>query len=69
MSPIKQEYNSSVERRMLAHQKVWGTIPNQGVPFLFCPELIYTGLTQKLQGKTRVKKGCTRVRVYECTSA
>ena len=23
MSPIKQEYNSSVERHMLANQKVW----------------------------------------------
>ena len=61
MSPIKQEYNSSVERRMLAHQKVWDSIPSQGMPFLFCPVLIYTGFTQKLQGKTRAKNtGGTR---------
>ena len=55
MSPIKQEYNSSVERHMLADQKVCGSIPSQGMPFLFCPVLIYTSFTQKLQGKTRVK--------------
>ena len=22
---------------MLANQKVWGSIPSQGTPFLFCP--------------------------------
>ena len=53
MSPIKQEYNSSMERHiMLANQKVWGSIPSQGMPFLFCPVLIYTSFTQKLLGKT-----------------
>ena len=61
MSQIKQEYNSSVERHVLANQKVWGSIPSQGMPFLFCPVLIYTSFTQKLQGKTRVKNmGGTR---------
>ena len=55
MSPIKQEYNSSVERHMLANQKVWGSIPRHGRPFFFCPVLIDTSFTQKLQGKTRVK--------------
>ena len=61
MSPIKQEYNSSVERHMLADQKVWGSIPSQGMPFLFCPVLIYTSFTQKSQGKTLVKNtGGTR---------
>ena len=55
MSRIKQEYNSSVERHMLVNQKVWGSIPSQGMPFLFCPVLIYTSFTQKIQGKTRVK--------------
>ena len=61
MSPIKQEYNSSVERHMLANQKVWGSILSQGMPFLFCPVLIYTSFTLKLQGKTRVKNmGDTR---------
>ena len=30
MSPIKQEHNSSVERHMLANQKVWGSIPSDG---------------------------------------
>ena len=60
MSPIQQEYNSSVERQMLANQKVWCSIPSQGMPFLFCP-VIYTSFTQKLQGKTRVKNtGGTR---------
>ena len=53
MSPIKQEYNSSVERHMLANQKVWGSIPSQGMPFLFCSLQIYTSFTPKLQGKTR----------------
>ena len=42
MSQIKQEYNSSVERHMLANQKVWGSILSQGMPFLYCPVLIYT---------------------------
>ena len=55
MSPIKQEYNSSVERHLLANQKVWGSIQSQGMPFLFCPVLIYTSFTQKLLEKTRVK--------------
>ena len=55
MSPIKQEHNSSVERHMLANQKVWGSIPSQRMPFLFSPVLIYTGFTQKLQRKTQVK--------------
>ena len=55
MSPIKQEYNSSEERHMLANQKVWRSIPSQGKPFLFCPVLIYTSFTQKLLGKTQVK--------------
>ena len=35
MSPIKQEYNSSVVRHVLANQKVWGSILSQGMPFLF----------------------------------
>ena len=61
MSPIKQVCNSSVERHMLANQKVGGSIPSQGVPFLFCAVLIYTSFTQKLRGKTQVKnKGGTR---------
>ena len=56
MSPIKQEYNSSMEKHiMLANQKVWVSIPSQGMPFLFCPVLIYTSFTQKLLGKTQVK--------------
>ena len=55
MSLIKQQYNSSVERHMLANQKVWGSIPSQGMRFLSCPVLIYTSFTQKLQGKTQVK--------------
>ena len=29
MSPIKQEYNSSVKRHMLTNQKVCGSIPSQ----------------------------------------
>ena len=45
----------SVERHMLANQKVWDSIPSQGMPFLFCPVLIYTSFTWKLQGKTPVK--------------
>ena len=61
MSPIKQEYNSSVERHMFANQKVWGPIPSQGMPFLFCAVLIYPSFTQKLQGKTKVENmGGTR---------
>ena len=61
MAPIKQEYNSSVERHMLANQKVWGSVQCQGRPFLFCLLLIYMSFTQKLQGKTRVKNtGGTR---------
>ena len=40
---------------MLANQKVWGSIPSQGMPFLFCPVLIYVSFTQKLQRKTLVK--------------
>ena len=61
MSPIKQEYNSSVERHMLANQKVWGSILSQGMTFLFCPVLIYTNFTKELQGKTGVKNtGGTR---------
>ena len=61
MSPIKQEYNSLVERHMLANQKVWGSIIGQGMPFLFCYVLIYTSFTPKLQGKTRVNNtGGTR---------
>ena len=55
MSPIKKEYNSSVERQMLANQKVWGSIPSQGMPFSFCPVLIETSFTQTLQGKTQVQ--------------
>ena len=55
MSPIKQEYNSSVEIHVLANQKNWGSIPSQGMPFLFCPVLIYTSFTHKFQGKTQVK--------------
>ena len=35
MSPIKQEYNSSVESQLLANQKVWGSIASQGTPFYF----------------------------------
>ena len=45
MSPIKQECNSSVERHMLANQMVWGLKPSQGMPFLFCPVLIYMSFT------------------------
>ena len=61
MSPIKQEYNSSVERHMLANQKVWGSIPSQGMPILFCPVLIYMSFTPKLQVKTQFKNpGVTR---------
>ena len=52
MSPIKQEHNSSVERHMLANQKVWGSIPSHGRPFIFFPVLIDTSFTQTLQGKT-----------------
>ena len=48
MSPIKQEYNSSVERHMLANQNVWGSISSQGMLFLFCPVLIYTSFTPEL---------------------
>ena len=33
MSANKQEYNSPVERHMRANQKVWGSIPSQGIPF------------------------------------
>ena len=55
MSPIKEEHNSSVERHMLANQKVWGSIPSHGRPFLFCPVLIDTSFTQTLQGKTQVQ--------------
>ena len=53
MSPIKQEYNSSVEGHMLANQKVWGPILSQGMTFLFCPVLIYKSCSPKLQGKTK----------------
>ena len=61
MSPIKQEFNSSVERHMLANLKVWGSIQSQGTPFLFCLVLIYMSFTQKLRGKTQVKNtGSTR---------
>ena len=42
MSSIKQEYNSSVERHMLANQTVWGSILIQGVPLFCCPVLIDT---------------------------
>ena len=55
MSPIKQEYKSSVETHMFANQKVWGSILSQGMPSLFCPVLIDTSFTPKLQGKTHVK--------------
>ena len=51
MSSIKQEYNSSVERHMLANQKVWVSILSQGVPLFCCPVLIdksfYTEITRK----------------------
>ena len=61
VSPIKQEYNTSVERHMLANQKVWGSIPSHGRPFLFCPVLVYKSFAETLQGKTRVKNtGGTR---------
>ena len=39
MSYIKHEYKSSVERHMLADQKVWGSILSQGVPRFCCPVL------------------------------
>ena len=55
MSPIKQEYNSSVGRHMLTNQKVWVSILSQGMSFLFCCVLIYMSFTQNLQGKTQVK--------------
>ena len=51
MSSIKHEYNSSVERHMLANQKVWVSIVNQGVPRFCCHVLIdtsfYTEITRK----------------------
>ena len=52
MSPIKQEYNSSVERHMLANQKVWDSKPSQGMPFLFCPVLV---LHRNYKGKHVLK--------------
>ena len=45
MSPIKQEYKSSVERHMLVNQKVWGSKPSHVRPYLFCPVLIDTSFT------------------------
>ena len=56
MSPIKQEHNSSVERHMLANQKVWGSIPSHGRPFLFCPVLIDKSFTDITKGKHELKK-------------
>ena len=51
MSSIKHKYNSSVERHMLANQKVWGSILSQGVPLFCCPVLsdmsFYTEITRK----------------------
>ena len=47
MSLIKHEYNSSVERHMLANQKVWGLILSQGVPLPCCPVLIDTEITRE----------------------
>ena len=51
MSPIKQEYNSSVERHMLTTQKVWGSIRSEVLPIFYCPVLIdvsfYTEITRK----------------------
>ena len=51
MSSIKHKFNSSVERHMLANQKVWGSILSQGVPLFCCPVLIdtsfYTEITRK----------------------
>ena len=45
------QYNSSVERHMLANQKVWGSILSQGVPLFSCPVLIdttfYTEITRE----------------------
>ena len=40
MSSIKHDYNSSVERHILANQEVWGSILTQGVPLFCCPVLI-----------------------------
>ena len=51
MSSIKYEYNSSVERHMLANKKVWGSRLSLGVALFCCPVLIdmsfHTEITRK----------------------
>ena len=59
---MKHKLNSSVERHMLANQKVWGSILGQGVInfLLFLYEFTRV-FTQKLQSKTGVANTrCTR---------
>ena len=52
---MKHEYTSSVERYLLANQKVRGSILGQGCTlFAFLYEFTRV-FTQKLQGKTRVQ--------------
>ena len=58
MSSIKHEYNSSVERHVLANQKFWGSILSQGVPLFCCPVLIDTSLyTKNTRKNTSSKHG------------
>ena len=44
---MKHKLNSSVERHMLANQKVWGLILGQGVIFYF-PLGIYTSFNTEI---------------------
>ena len=54
MSSINHKYNSSVERHMLANQKVRGSILQQCIVFVVLYEFTRV-FRQKLQGKTRVQ--------------
>ena len=57
---MKHKLNSSVERHMLANQKVWGLILGQGVIFYF-PLGIYTSFNTEITSKTGVENmRCTR---------
>ena len=62
MFSIKHEYTSSVEKHMLANQKVRGSILSQAVLSFCCPVRIYTSLYTEITRKNTSSKheGYTR---------